>query len=77
MPAPEAVTTLQRARATQLIALLKPAQPAPAAVLADVVSSSLFALVAALPEAENMLPTNPPPGTSVAEQRAALAWFRD
>jgi hypothetical protein len=53
--------------------MLRPPQPAPATVLADVVSVSLFALVAAFPEAADSLPANP----AIAEQRAALAWFRD
>jgi hypothetical protein len=53
--------------------MLRPPQPAPATVLADAVSVSLFALVAAFPETVDILP----PGPSLAEQRAALAWFRD
>ena len=66
---------LRTAKRSQFAALLKGAQPAPAAVLADVVSTSLFALVAAFPEAADLLPANPAHGT-LAEQRAAVAWFR-
>ena len=60
----------------QFTALLREARPAPAAVLADVVSTSLFALVGAFPdEAANLLPANPIHGT-LKDQKDAIAWFK-
>ena len=56
--------------------MLKPVQRAPETVLEDVVSTALFALVAALPEAANLLPKTLADDERI-EQRDAIARFRD
>ena len=60
----------------QLTAMLQAARPAPATVLADVVSTSLFALVGAFQdEAAALLPANPVHGT-LKDQKDAIVWFK-